>query len=77
MPMQFELTITGTVPDDNADIGPEAQVSTKDPAHAIVEALHKLGLLHVRATRRIVRKKDAAPKDEAPLAFPSRAAAAE
>lgn len=57
---QFELTITGTIPDGNHDIGPEAQVSTKEAAHAIVEALHKLGLLHVSQTRRVVRKKEAA-----------------
>lgn len=56
---QFELTITGTIPDGNHDIGPEAQVSTREPAHAIVEALHKLGLLHVSQTRRVVRKKEA------------------
>lgn len=58
--MRFELQIVGTIPDGNDDIGAEAQVSTREPAHAIVEALHKLGLLHVSQTRRLVRKKDTA-----------------
>lgn len=78
MSQQFELTITGTIPDGNHDIGPEAQVSTREPAHAIVEALHKLGLLHVTQTRRVVRKKDAKDAKDAPvIEFASRAAAAE
>lgn len=56
MTQTFELTIHGDVPDDNADLGPEAIVNTKAAAHEIVEALHKLGLLHVKQTRRVVRR---------------------
>lgn len=63
MDQEFRLTITGKIPDGNTDLGPEAQVSTKAPAHEIVEALHKLGLLEVRQERAIVRKKPAAAKD--------------
>ena len=65
MKQMFELTIRGEIPDGNADLGPEAQVATKAPAHEIVEALHKMGLLHVKQERRIVRKKDAGEKDSA------------
>lgn len=53
----FRIEIVGTIPDANHDLGAEAVVATKAPSHAIVEALEKMGLTHVRQTRRVVREK--------------------
>jgi hypothetical protein len=66
MKQTFELTITGDIPETDPDLGHDAVVATKAPAHAIAIELEALGLLHVRQIRRIVRKKDAAAK-AAPL----------
>lgn len=51
----FELTITGEITDDNTDLGP-AKAATKDPAVAIMEQLHAMGLLNVRSVWTVVRE---------------------
>lgn len=70
MAHRFELLISGTIPDDNADLGAQAIVDTKAAAHEIVEALHKLGLTGVSQHRKVVRAKDkvAEPAVRAPRA---------
>lgn len=53
----IKIEITATVPDGQNDLGHEAIVATKAPAHAIVETLEAMGLTHVRQTRRVVRER--------------------
>lgn len=52
-----KIEITATIPGDQHDLGHEAIVATKAPAHGIVETLEAMGLTHVRQTRRVVREK--------------------
>ncbi len=53
----IKIEITATIPDGEHDLGPEAIVAIKAPAHGIVETLEAMGLTHVRQTRRVVREK--------------------
>lgn len=60
MKHHVEITICAEVPADHEDLGHEAIVATKEAAAAMVQALEKLGLKHVRQVRRIKRGKEAA-----------------
>ena len=53
----IKIEITATIPDGQYDLGHEAIVATKAPAHGIAETLEAMGLTHVRQTRRVVREK--------------------
>jgi hypothetical protein len=52
----FELRIEGEIPEENADVGPEAQVATKAHVAALVTELTNLGLVNVVGTRRVRRR---------------------
>ncbi len=60
-----EIVILADIPDDQPDLGHEAVLATKEAVQGIVQALHKMGLVTARPTRRILRKK--APADTAVL----------
>jgi hypothetical protein len=52
----FELRIEGEIPEENADVGAEAQVATKAHVAALVTELTNLGLVNVVGTRRVRRR---------------------
>lgn len=53
-----EITITAEVPGHDPELAHEAITHAKDVAHAVVETLSKLGLVHAHQQRRIVTKKE-------------------
>lgn len=72
MRQQVIIEITADVPEDHQDLGHEAVVATKAPAQAIIDALTALGLVNVRADRRIgrIRGPKAAKADTTPAMEP-------
>jgi hypothetical protein len=71
MSKHIEILISAPIPDDNEESGHDAMVQSREPAHAIVELLHKLGLKGATQTRRIYTRKVKHPATAAATPTPT------
>lgn len=58
MKRTFVIEITADIPDNDPELGHEAVVASKEAVQMIEQALAKLGLTNVKASRDISRRRE-------------------